>query len=164
MSFHFKTYSLVESVYLFIRCNKTRFFLQNTNNTDRNGVNKQNTHTPNTQRKITLKKGGPTMSLDAFEFLIFDSSREASNDANSFLNLRFIKKQKPAVFIRKYYMLTISKLMFHSTYLTFCRKQYLAELEKNFLRFRKFFVVPMTFSKIKKYLVSICIQISQELQ
>ena len=45
MSFLLKNYSLVESVYLFIRCNKTRFFLQNTNNTDRNGVNKQNTHT-----------------------------------------------------------------------------------------------------------------------
>ena len=49
------------------------------------------------------------MSPDAFEFLFFDSAREASNDVNTFLNLRFIKKQKPAVFLRKYYMLTISK-------------------------------------------------------
>ena len=48
------------------------------------------------------------MSLDAFEFLFFDSAREASNDVNIFL--RFIKKQKPAVFLRKYYMLTSSKL------------------------------------------------------
>ena len=39
-------------------------------------------------------------------------------------------------------------------YLIICRKYYLAELEKNFLRFRKFFVVPKKFSKIKKYLVS----------
>ena len=39
-----------------IRCYKTRFFLWNTNNTDRNGVNKQNTHTSNTQRKITLQR------------------------------------------------------------------------------------------------------------
>ena len=35
---------------------KTRFFLWNTNNTDRNGVNKQNTSTPNIQRKITLER------------------------------------------------------------------------------------------------------------
>ena len=39
------------------------------------------------------------MSLDAFEFLFFDSAREASNDVNTFLNLRFIKKHKPAVFV-----------------------------------------------------------------
>ena len=39
------------------------------------------------------------MSLDAFEFLFFDSAREASNDVNIFL--RFIKKQKPAVFFEK---------------------------------------------------------------
>ena len=45
--------------------------------------------------------GGPTMSLDAFEFLFFDSAREASKDADTFLNLRFIKKQKPAVFFEK---------------------------------------------------------------
>ena len=36
------------------------------------------------------------MSLDASEFLFCDSAREASNDVNTFLNLRFIKKQKPA--------------------------------------------------------------------
>ena len=38
------------------------------------------------------------MTLDAFEFLFFDSAREACNDINTFLSLRFIKKQKPAVF------------------------------------------------------------------
>ena len=48
MSFLLKNYSLVESVYLFIRCNKIKFFPQNTNDTDRNGVHKQNTHTSNT--------------------------------------------------------------------------------------------------------------------
>ena len=41
---------------------------------------------------------GPTMSLNVFEFLFFDSAREASNDVNTFLNPRFIKKQKPAGF------------------------------------------------------------------
>ena len=45
MSFLFKNYSLVKIIYLFIRCYKTWFFLWNTNNTDRNGVNKQNSHT-----------------------------------------------------------------------------------------------------------------------
>ena len=35
-------------------------------------------------------------------------------------------------------------------YLTFCKKQYLEELGKNFLRFRKFFAVSKTFSKRKK--------------
>ena len=99
MSFLLKNYSLVESVYLFIRCNKTKFFLRNTNNTYRNGVNKQNTHTKHLE-KDNIRKGGPTMILDAFEFFCFDSAREASNDVNTFLNLRFIKKQKPAVFLR----------------------------------------------------------------
>ena len=31
------------------------------------------------------------MSLDAFEFLFFDSAREASNDVYTFSNLKFIK-------------------------------------------------------------------------
>ena len=44
MPFLFKN-SLVNVIYLLIRCYKTRFVLWNTNNTDRNGVNKQNTHT-----------------------------------------------------------------------------------------------------------------------
>ena len=59
MSFLLKNYSLVKVIYLLIKCYKTRFFLSNTNNTNRNGVNKQNTHThthththtPNTPRK-----------------------------------------------------------------------------------------------------------------
>ena len=42
--------------HLLIRCYKARIFLWSTNNTDRNGVNKQNTHTPNTQRKGTLAR------------------------------------------------------------------------------------------------------------
>ena len=51
------------------------------------------------------------MNLNAFEFLLFDSAREPSNDVNTFLNLRFIKKQKPAgAFLRKYSMLTHSNI------------------------------------------------------
>ena len=38
------------------------------------------------------------MRLDASEFLFLDSAKEASNDVNIFLKLRFIKKQKPAAF------------------------------------------------------------------
>ena len=56
MSFLFKNYSLAKVIYLLIRWYKTRFLLGNINNTDRNGENKQNTHTPNTQRKITLER------------------------------------------------------------------------------------------------------------
>ena len=96
MSFLFGNCSLVEVVYLFIWCSKIKFFLWNTYNADRNGVNKQNTHTKHLDKDNTWRRGGPTMSLDAFEFLFFDSAREASNDGNIFL--RFIKKQKPADF------------------------------------------------------------------
>ena len=53
------------------------------------------------------------MSLDAFEFLFFDNARETSNNVITLLNLRFIKKQKPAVYFRKYYILTSTKLTFH---------------------------------------------------
>ena len=95
--------------------------------------------------------------MEASEFLFFGSAEEASNDVNTFLNLRFIKKQnRNQLFLRKYYMLTSSKLRrFHWMYLTLCRKQYLAELEKTFLRFRKVFEVPKIFWKIKKYLQSV---------
>ena len=44
MSFLFKNYSIVKVIYLLISCYKTRFFMWNANNIDRNGVNKQNTH------------------------------------------------------------------------------------------------------------------------
>ena len=51
MSFLLKKYSLVESIYQFIICNKAKFFLRNTNNTDRNNVNKKHTHTQQILRK-----------------------------------------------------------------------------------------------------------------
>ena len=97
MSFLFKNYSLVEVVYLSIRCNKFNFFLWNTSDTDRNGVNKKITPT-NTQKKITLEWGSPTVNLDASEFLFFDSAKESSNEVTAFLNLRFITKQKLVFF------------------------------------------------------------------
>ena len=79
MCFLFKNYSLVEVVYLLIRFNTTKFFLWNTNNTDRNGVNKQNTHTHTHTKHLeeeNKEKGrGPTTTLVASYFLlIFDSA------------------------------------------------------------------------------------------
>ena len=44
MSLLFKNYSLVEVMYLLIRFNKSKFLFWNTNNTDENGVTKQNTY------------------------------------------------------------------------------------------------------------------------
>ena len=41
--------------YLFIRFIKSKFLLRNANNTDRNGINKENTHIHQTLRKITLE-------------------------------------------------------------------------------------------------------------
>ena len=38
------------------------------------------------------------MSQDASKFLFSDSANEARNDVNTVFNLRFIKKQKVAVF------------------------------------------------------------------
>ena len=128
MSFLLKNYLLVEVVYLFIRCIKTKLFLWNTIDNDRN---KQKRHIKHLEKdNIAKAEGGgggvPTKSLHAFEVWFFDSAREASNDLNIFLNLRFIKKQKPAGFFwRKYYILTSSKLrMFHWMYLNIWRKQY----------------------------------------
>ena len=53
----------LQKSYLLIRCYKARFFLWKTNNTDRNGVNKQNTYTPNTQRNIIHWKGLAGMKI-----------------------------------------------------------------------------------------------------
>ena len=61
--FFFKNYSLVEVIHLLIRCNKTKFLLQNTNNTDRNSVNKQNTHTYHTLREWWHWKGLVNMKI-----------------------------------------------------------------------------------------------------
>ena len=74
-------------------------------------------HTKHLKKNNTGKGEGegsvPPMRLDTSEFLFFDSAKEASNDVNTFLNLRFIKKQKPAVFLRNYYMLTSSNFRCH---------------------------------------------------
>ena len=38
----------------FLSCSMSKYFLRNTNNTDRDSVDKLKTHTANTQRKIML--------------------------------------------------------------------------------------------------------------
>ena len=44
------------------------------------------------------KRGeGRVPTMDASEFLFFDSAKEAGYDVNFFVNLKTIKKQKPAV-------------------------------------------------------------------
>ena len=56
----------------------------------------------------------PIMSVGASEFLFFGSVEEASNDVNTFLDLRFIKKQNQLFVSKKYDMLRISNLIrFH---------------------------------------------------
>ena len=69
MNFLFKNYSIVEVAYLLIRCNK--LFLWNINNTDRIGLNEQNTRHQTLRERKHEKRGGgggggggcPTMSL-----------------------------------------------------------------------------------------------------
>ena len=102
----------------------TKFFLRNTNYTDRNGVDKQKTHTKHLE-KDNVETGGPTINMDAFEFLVFDSAREASNDVNTFLNFRFVKKQKTAGFFLFEKVSYANKLKVKKVslmYLNFCRK------------------------------------------
>ena len=48
----FKDYSLAEAIYLLIKFHKTKSFLWNTNNTKRNDVNEQNTHTHSERKKF----------------------------------------------------------------------------------------------------------------
>ena len=57
MSLLFKNYLFVEVIYLLlIKLNKTKSFMWNTKNTDRNGVIEQNTHTT-PREKDTFRKG-----------------------------------------------------------------------------------------------------------
>ena len=104
MSFLLKNFSLVEFVYIFIRCNKTKFFLWNTNKTVRNGANKQKTDTKHLE-KVNIGKGGGGGGCQLWACMLlkfsFYSVRGASNDVNTFLKLRFIKKQQPAGFFEK---------------------------------------------------------------
>ena len=58
MSFLYKNYTIVQVAYLFIRRNKTKFFLWNTNNTDKNDVNKQKKHTKYLEKHNIGKWGG----------------------------------------------------------------------------------------------------------
>ena len=65
MFFLLKNYSVVESVYLFIRCNNTKLFQRNTDNTDRNSVNKKNIHTKQLE-KDNIGNGGSNYEPGCF--------------------------------------------------------------------------------------------------
>ena len=65
MCFLLKNYLLVESGYLFIRCNRTKFFQRNTIDTDRNGVNKQNRRTKHLE-KDNIGRGGSNYGPGCF--------------------------------------------------------------------------------------------------
>ena len=134
MFFPFKNYSLVEVIYLLIICSNLNFFMWNTNNTDRNCVNKQNTHThthththtyihanAEHSEKDNTANGVPTKSLVAFEF--FYSATEASNDVTTFFNLKFITTQKLGLFWENITCQQSSKSRrFHWMFIEVCRK------------------------------------------
>ena len=61
-------------------------------------INKKHTYQTLRERYHWKEEGGRVPTMDASEFLFFDSAKEASNNVNTFLNLRFTKKRKPAVF------------------------------------------------------------------
>ena len=61
------------------------------------------------------------MSLDASDILFFDNAKAASNDVTTFLNLRFIKKQK--LFFEK--VLDASELQVKMKVGTFNERTYL---------------------------------------
>ena len=50
MFFLFKYYSLVEIIYMFIRFNKTKYFLWNKKNTGSNGINEENANKGHKER------------------------------------------------------------------------------------------------------------------
>ena len=123
--FLFKNYSLTEVVYPLIRCNKTTFFLWNTRNTDRNGVNKRNTHTHTKHlHKDHTGNGDPTMSPAVSEFLfVFRQCKRRKHWRHHFFELEICYYTETSSFLRKYNMLASSKSRgFHWMYPTFCRK------------------------------------------
>ena len=75
MFFLLKNYLLVKVIHLLIRCYKTRFFLWNTYNIDRNDVNKQITHTPalkitTSQWSLTIATGFVTAETEKFHWTV----------------------------------------------------------------------------------------------
>ena len=77
MPFLLKNYSLVEVVYLFIKCNKTKFLPWNTDNTDRNVVNKQKGHTKHLQKdNIGKGRGGSNYQPGCFWIFFQEKSKK----------------------------------------------------------------------------------------
>ena len=79
---------------------KTKFFLRSTNNTDRNGVHKQNTYTEHLEKDIIGKGGGATMSQDVFECMLFGSAREARMTSTLF-ELKIYQETRTSCFFEK---------------------------------------------------------------
>ena len=77
---------------------KTKFFQRDKINTNRNDVNKQNRYTKHLEKDNIGRSIGGRSNYEpgCFWILFFDSAREASKGVDTFLNLIFIKKQKPA--------------------------------------------------------------------
>ena len=61
-------------------------------------------------------EGGDNYEPGCFGIFVFESGRESSNDVNTFLNLRFIKKQKPAGFFFSEKILFANKLKVKKVY------------------------------------------------
>ena len=127
MYFFLKNYSPEEVAYLLIRCNKTKFFLRNTNNTDRNDLNKQNTqtHTHQTSKEIWHWKGGEgVVQLSAWLLLNFCYflivQKKSKQWRHHYFELEIYQYTEISSFLRKYYML--KSRLFHWRYLTFCKK------------------------------------------
>ena len=125
MSFLYKNYSRVEVIYQLIICNKTKLFLWNANNTDKNGVNKQNIYTTNTQRKNLGRDEGVCGSncesdcVYLFFFFLIVKKKEAMT--SPIFELDTYHYTETSIFLRKYYMLTRFKSRrLHWMYLTFC--------------------------------------------
>ena len=71
MSFLLKNYSLVEVVCLFIRCNEIKFLPWNTDNTNRNSVNKPKKDNKHLEKDNIGKRGGEGVQLWAWMVLKF---------------------------------------------------------------------------------------------
>ena len=93
MSLLFKNYLLVEVMYLLIRCNITKLFLWNTNNTDRNGgVNRQNTHQTSRENNTEKDYLVPKYVIPPFLKQPFPSFFNSSLFTGKNLNPLFLQK------------------------------------------------------------------------
>ena len=84
-----------EAAYLLIRFNKTKSFLWNTRNTNRNCVNEQKKHTPHTKREITLERVSMRISDTPF----------FANNSPILPSFYFIRERSEPLFLGKFWKL-----------------------------------------------------------